>query len=438
MSSAFEVRVRKFLSTIEKTAANWLKKYQNDDQEPGNKLNNESNDVLSRVNTYSLWDSLPVELQITVFGRCRLQDMGNLRLVSRAFRDLIDIHEHAIAREYLRIRRHGSLPVPLAVNNSSSPSASDPTHWQQKRHTRAPQDDVILLSDLFPPQPPPSGRVRDAYTFRYLSSLRRRQKECSRLAYYLADRVLDKYMQSDPSIKASFASKRDRQAFYERGIAILQFKLTPLMYYTLFFLESYSNARRGLQDTLYAAYEAGQLPVPVQPVDRAAFYRQLQAKILQNPPFTDTPTLLSTHHCINLLVCYLRLTLAPDPPFYSSSDSLISMLLSASGLTRLVEYFAAEKGGGTNQRAMRKEFMRNMQADWDASRNDPKALKVYGNSEESTKPSPLREIWFESARSELRARGALPHRTEDWVIIWEGAKISIGCQHCEGEDGWQA
>ena len=51
-----------------------------------------------------------------------------------------------------------------------------------------------------------------------------------KLAYYLADRVLDKYMQSDPSIKASFASKRDRQVFYERGIAMLQFKLIPLMY----------------------------------------------------------------------------------------------------------------------------------------------------------------------------------------------------------------
>lgn len=141
---------------------------------------------------------------------------------------------------------------------------------------------------------------------------------------------------------------------------------------------------------------------------------------------------------MNLLVCYLRLTLAPDPPFYSSSDSLISMLISAPGLGRAVEYFAAEKGGGANQRAMRRDFMRNMQVDWDASRNDERALKVYGGNEESTRPPPLREIWFESARGELRAREALPHQTEDWVVVWEGAKISIGCQHCEGEDGWKA
>ena len=213
---------------------------------------------------------------------------------------------------------------------------------------------------------------------------------------------------------------------------------TTSRFYTLFFLETYSKARGQLQNTLYAAYQAGQLPVPVQPVDRSAFYRDLQAKILQSPPFTDAPTLLSAHHCMHLLVSYLRLTLAPDPPFYSASDSLISMLLSASGLGRVVEYFAAEKGGGNNQRAMRRDFMRNMQADWDASRNDERAIKVYGASEESTKPPPLREIWFESARSELRSRGMLPHRTEDWVVVWEGAKISIGCQHCEGEDGWKA
>lgn len=152
-----------------------------------------------------------MELRLSIICQCRLQDIQCLRLVSRSLRELIDLNEYAIAREYLRIKRHGTLPVPIQ---------------DREPHTRAPQDDVILLSDLFPPS---DHNSRDAYSFRYLAGLRRRQEVCSRLSYYLADRVLDRYMQSDPAIKASFASKRDRQACYDRGVALFQFKLTPIM-----------------------------------------------------------------------------------------------------------------------------------------------------------------------------------------------------------------
>jgi hypothetical protein len=212
-------------------------------------------------------------------------------------------------------------------------------------------------------------------------------------------------------------------------------------FYTLFFLEAFSRGRQKLQDTLYSAFKAGQLPVPVQPVDRTEFYRRIQEKILQSGPFVDTRTLVSTHHCFTLLVHYLRLTLAPDnSPSHSQSDSFISMMLSTSGLGRVVEYFAAEKGEGNNQRAMRKEFMRRMQADWDASRNDVAALKVYGGGEESIRPPLVREIWLERARRELKARGAIPHRSEDdsVVVLWEGARINIGCSLCEEAVGWPA
>jgi hypothetical protein len=77
-------------------------------------------------------------------------------------------------------------------------------------------------------------------------------------------------------------------------------------FYTLFFLEEYARGRMKLQDTLYQAYEAGQLPVPVQPRDRALFYRRIQEEILRSRPFIETRTLVSTHHCITLLVRYLR------------------------------------------------------------------------------------------------------------------------------------
>ncbi|OJD18604.1 hypothetical protein AJ78_01375 [Emergomyces pasteurianus Ep9510] len=411
ISFSVEMRARKFRAAIDRAKAVYLKKNQCDG-EPS----------LDRVNTSSCWDRLPVEIQISIFGRCRLQDVANLRLASRAFSTLIDTHEQAISREYLRLRRHGSLP-----------SSID----ESRAYTREPEDDVILLSDLFPP-PKIENSGTDAYSFRYLWSLRRRQEVCSKLANYLADSVLERYLQSDPAHRAVFSSKKDLQACHEGGIALLQFKLTPLMFYTLFFLETYARARSELQSDLYATYKAGRLPVAIQPVDRTLMFRKLQAKIVHSPPFNNTATLISTHHCIRLLVSYLQFTLSPEPPFHTSCDPWISMLLTTSGLGRVAEFFAAEKGGGNNQRSMRKEFMRNMQADWDASRNDERASKVYGSGEDSRKPPRLREIWFEAARHEMEVRGALPHETEDWVLVWEGAKISIGCRSCEGEDGWLA
>ena len=139
--------------------------------------------------------------------------MGHLKLVSRAFRELIAIHEHAIAQKYLWHRRHGSLPSPIDGSRT---------------YTHKPEDDVILLSDLFPPRET-GHNAADAYTFGYLRSLRRRQELCSGLAYYLADRVMDRYLRSDPSLKSSFASKKDRLNFCRRGTALLQSKLIPLM-----------------------------------------------------------------------------------------------------------------------------------------------------------------------------------------------------------------
>ena len=141
---------------------------------------------------------------------------------------------------------------------------------------------------------------------------------------------------------------------------------------------------------------------------------------------------------MHLLVSYMRLTMSPDPPLHTSADSWISMLLTGSGLARIVEFFAAEKGGGNRQRATRRDFMRNMQADWDAHKNDEIASMVFGGIEESTRPPPVREIWFEAARDEMRVRKAIPHQTEDWVLLGEAPRISIGCQNCEGEIGWQA
>ncbi|PGH01339.1 hypothetical protein AJ80_09029 [Polytolypa hystricis UAMH7299] len=421
MPTALEVQTRKFRAAFDK-ASSYFKKY----HEVHAHRRSESEPRLSRINTSSCWDNLPVELQISIFGLCRLQDIYDLRRVSRAFHNLIDIHEQAIAREYLRIRRHGSLPRP--IDESSS-------------YTREPQDDVILLSDLFPPSTARGGGGRgasgrkDAYTFEYLWTLKRRQEVCSKLAYYIADRVMDRYMHYS-SYRSSFASKRDRKALSDRGIDLLQYKLTPLMFYTLFFLESYARARLQTRDYYYAEYLRGRLPALVQPSDRTTMYRDLQRTILQTPPFTDTATLISTHHCIHVLVTYLRSALSPEPP-HQANDPCVSMLLTTCSLARIAEFFAAEKGGG-NQRVMRREFMHNMQADFDRYRDDESAAKVFGGGQAGKEPPPVREIWFEAAKNEMRERGVLQHETEEWVVVWEGARISMGCQHCVGEEGWKA
>ncbi|OQD89594.1 hypothetical protein PENANT_c002G07822 [Penicillium antarcticum] len=161
----------------------------------------------------SPWD-LPVEIQITIFAYCGITDFHPLRLVCKAFCELLTFNEHEIVRRYLRQRRHGTLPSPID---------------NDRTYTRNPADDVVLLSDLFPPFK--SARGGHLYTFKYLHGLRRRQMLCSRLCYYLADRILDRFVQTEPAVmRASFPTKKnERNALVKRGIASIWFHLAPLM-----------------------------------------------------------------------------------------------------------------------------------------------------------------------------------------------------------------
>ncbi|KAJ5865541.1 hypothetical protein N7534_000094 [Penicillium rubens] len=161
----------------------------------------------------SPWD-LPVEIQIRIFAYSGITDFHPLRLVCKAFYQLLTRNEHEIVRQYLRLRRHGTLPSPID---------------DDRIYTRNPGDDVVLLSDLFPPSK--SARGGHLYTFKYLHGLRRRQMLCSRLCYYLADRILDRFVQTEPAVmKASFPAKRnERNALVKRGVASIWFHLAPLM-----------------------------------------------------------------------------------------------------------------------------------------------------------------------------------------------------------------
>ncbi|KAL2222658.1 F-box domain protein [Thermoascus aurantiacus ATCC 26904] len=372
--------------------------------------------------TSSPWDLLPVEIQIKIFAQCSVRDLLPLRLVCRAFYEILTVHEQLIARQYLRDRRHGTLPSPID---------------KERTYTRNPEDDVVLLSDLFPPLR--SARGGHLYTFRYLHSLRRRQKLCSRLCYYLADRVMDRFMHSETTfIKTNFPSKSERNAFFKRGVASVWFNLTPLMYCALFFLESYAEARREHTNSLLRDFEAGRLPVPIPLHVRRDMYRALQAKILQSPPFTDTSTLISTHHCMQLLVSYLRHTMPPDEPVFD--DSWIGSLLTMSPFSRIVEFFSAEIGDGGNQRAQRRDFMHNFHNDLMRHERDERNPLIFDFGTDTNghyHSIGIRDIWFDVAREELSARRAVPHDIES-IWVWNGVPILFGCQDCRNRAGWRA
>ncbi|KAF7161934.1 hypothetical protein CNMCM5623_007349 [Aspergillus felis] len=359
------------------------------------------------VPTSSPWDLLPVEIQIKIFAQCGIKDLLQLKLVCKAFCQVLTFHEQLIARQYLRQARHGTLPSPID---------------SERTYTRNPEDDVVLLSDLFPPAK--SAKGGHLYTFRYMHSLRRRAKLCSKLCYYLADRVMDRFVHCEPGfVKAMFPSRNERNEFLKRGKSSLWFNLIPLMYYILYFLEAYNLARRELKNALLQDMEAGRLPGPIPPEVRKSMYRDLQIGILRSPPFTNTPTLVCTHHCMQLLVSYLRHTVPPEEPV--ADDSWIGSLLTASPFLRIVEYFSAEIGDGGSQRVQRKDFMRNFHNDLMLNEKDDINSLVFETTPVSHLHSSVHDVWFDVAREELASRGALPHDAEN-IWVWNSIPVALG------------
>jgi hypothetical protein len=188
---------------------------------------------------------------------------------------------------------------------------------------------------------------------------------------------------------------------------------------------------------LLREYEAGRLPVPI-PLDvRTVMYAELQAKILHSPPFTDTSTLIATHHCMQLLVSYLRYTLVPGE-FGPPDDRWIGGLLTISGFGRIVEFFSAEIGDGRNSRAQRRDFMVNFERDVDQhAREEMNPLIYSAPSDGRPHYSSPNEVWFDIAEKELRSREAVPHDPECFSA-WNGIPVLIGCNYCRATRGWQA
>lgn len=105
--------------------------------------------------THTYFDLLPTELLIAIISRTTWRDVITLRRVSRAFRDLVDTHEHIIVTQWL-----------------------------------LPGSYLTLLSQLFYPPRSRTGDGTRRATVQYFYGLERRHVTCSQLAYYLCDKAL--------------------------------------------------------------------------------------------------------------------------------------------------------------------------------------------------------------------------------------------------------
>lgn len=117
-----------------------------------------------------------------------------LRRVSRAFKELIDAHEHVIVSNWLN-----------------------------------PGSYLTLLSQLFYP---PRSRMQDGGrrpTVQYFYGLERRHVTCSQLAYYLCDKALTPMFKSEFTLDRR--TKKETEVKKEQAIRAVQRRLTKQLYY---------------------------------------------------------------------------------------------------------------------------------------------------------------------------------------------------------------
>lgn len=127
------------------------------------------------------------------------------------------------------------------------------------------------------------------------------------------------------------------------------------------------------------------------------------------------------------------------PDEWAPSDSRwISALLTASGFGRIVEFFSAEIGDGGNQRAQRRDFMHNFHNDLMINERDEMNPLIYERPPDGLlHHQSIRDVWFDVASQELRARNAIPHDAEDFSV-WNGIPVLVGCEDCRAAVGWRA
>lgn len=187
-------------------------------------------------------------------------------------------------------------------------------------------------------------------------------------------------------------------------------------------------------NSLVRDYEERNLAVPIPQAIRRSMYREMQVRILRSPPFTDTATLISTHHCMQLLRTCLQRTVPLDDNSLRD-DTWIASLLTVSPFVRIVEYFSAEIGDGPNQRGQRKDFMLNFHKDLLANERDDLSSVIFGQVHNGNWHESNDETWFDIAREELVIRGAAPHSMEQ-IDLGVRVPFVFGCEKCWPSAGW--
>ncbi|RAH84800.1 hypothetical protein BO86DRAFT_231155 [Aspergillus japonicus CBS 114.51] len=265
-------------------------------------------------NTRTAWEKLPVDVLVKILVQCELEEIHSFSATCRLLHQRVYHDEAAIAKAYLQHRRR-----------------EDPYHLQGRREPSvAIGDDLTFISDLFPPPPPhytPSGTLEESpdYSFGYLTDLTRCWRTCVRLSFYLAEYLVQHYLETDPTARELWASSKTEKEFvYSKGVGALQARLLPSITYLVYFLESCADTT-----------------TPTHSLD-------CQERILQEPPFTDPDVLLSTHHTMHTLIHTVRHLMAPDIP-YTSSQTWVSLLLTTSTLERTVDLFVAVAADSTEQ-----------------------------------------------------------------------------------------
>lgn len=322
----------------------------------------------------SIWETLPSDILIRILIQCELNDIYALSLVCRVLRRRIYQHEPAIAQEYLCCRLHQHYPAVLSSG-----------------------DNLTFIYNLFPP-PPPHYPATDGslennfpeYSLSYLSDLTRCWRTCIRLSFYLAESAVQHHLETDTTIRGV----SEQEAIYSKAVFQLQDKLLHPIAYLIFFLES----------------DAATTPLSIE----------TQQSILQQPPFTDTQILLSTHHCMTLLCNCLRRLMAPDIQ-YPSTEPWLRLLLTTSTLERTLNFFAAaaitdtntadekkEKVAGSTSSASwtpRMEFIWQMRNDWEqilsATRESIYDLDTKNEAIRVLSTAGVEEVWFEAAKREV-------------------------------------
>lgn len=323
--------------------------------------------------------------------------MTRLRTVCRAFKDLIDTHEHVIVAAMLSNHRGTN---------------------------------IALLSELFPPpRTRTTGNPRRP-TLHYIYSLETRHGVCADLAHNLAKRAIATLFDNKAS---NTLSRKERDVKRERAMRTIQRRLVLQLYHVEHFLV---NTRLHFSRSLTSmAVEGGGEGPP--PDLLAQMYREVQIAIINQWPDS---VLLSTHHAFHFLVNTIRLAISPEPPHNTNDDIVSVMLRCPTPLQRCNEFFAADTPSTSGR--LRRQFMLDMQDE--KVRTELLANLLFEDGIKTGKrrgsslykgPSwtpRMGEVWFESARNGLRARGLERHRADGMYYFPEvQGEVMVGCPDCQ-------